>query len=210
LALVFPCTGAYKVSKTKASLPNDGQLGHLLLHMQLETRALGVLISSYCCFTYRVANTLECLGVRYLQGFWYWYGFFLFSFSFLSFSFLSFSFLSFLFFSLLFSSLLFSSLLFFSFFFYWIFLNWHIKCYPLPRLYPSQVKPPIPSLFPVGLWGCSPTNPPNPTSLPSHSTTLGHRAITEQRASFSIDAQQGHPLLHMQLELWVLPCVFFS
>jgi hypothetical protein len=31
-----------------ASLPNDGWLGHLLLHMQLETRALGVLISSYC------------------------------------------------------------------------------------------------------------------------------------------------------------------
>jgi hypothetical protein len=25
-----------------ASLPNDGQVGHLLLHMQLETRALGV------------------------------------------------------------------------------------------------------------------------------------------------------------------------
>jgi hypothetical protein len=32
-----------------ASPPNDGPLGHLLLHMQLETRALGVLVSSYCC-----------------------------------------------------------------------------------------------------------------------------------------------------------------
>ena len=44
LALAFPCTGAFKVCKTKgqgASLPNDGQLGHLLLHMQVETRALG-------------------------------------------------------------------------------------------------------------------------------------------------------------------------
>jgi hypothetical protein len=29
-----------------ASLPSDGQLGHLLLHMQLETQALGVLVSS--------------------------------------------------------------------------------------------------------------------------------------------------------------------
>jgi hypothetical protein len=56
LALAFPCTGANKVCKTKgpASLPNDGRLGHLLLHMQLETRALGVLVSSYCCSTYSV------------------------------------------------------------------------------------------------------------------------------------------------------------
>jgi hypothetical protein len=38
------------------SLPNDGQLGNLLLHMQLETRAMGVLVSSYCCSTYRVAD----------------------------------------------------------------------------------------------------------------------------------------------------------
>jgi hypothetical protein len=45
-----------------ASLPNDGQLGHLLLHMQLETRALGVLVSSYCCFTYRVADPFSSLG----------------------------------------------------------------------------------------------------------------------------------------------------
>jgi hypothetical protein len=60
LALAFPCTGAYKLGTglldQGPSLPNDGQLGHLLLHMQLETRALGVLISSYCCSTYRVAD----------------------------------------------------------------------------------------------------------------------------------------------------------
>ena len=42
-----------------ASLPSDGQLGHLLLHMQLETRAL---ISSYCCSTYRVAEPFSSLG----------------------------------------------------------------------------------------------------------------------------------------------------
>jgi hypothetical protein len=38
LAPVFPCTRTYKVCNTKgASLPRDGRLGHLLLHMQLET-----------------------------------------------------------------------------------------------------------------------------------------------------------------------------
>ena len=45
-----------------ASLPSDGRLGHLLLHMQLETRALGVLVSSYCCSTYRVADPFSSLG----------------------------------------------------------------------------------------------------------------------------------------------------
>jgi hypothetical protein len=42
LALAFPCTGEYKVCKTKGPFFfNDGQVGHLLLHMQLETQALG-------------------------------------------------------------------------------------------------------------------------------------------------------------------------
>jgi hypothetical protein len=45
-----------------ASLPNDGRLGHLLIHMQLETRALEVLVSSYCCSTYRVADPSISLG----------------------------------------------------------------------------------------------------------------------------------------------------
>jgi hypothetical protein len=40
----------------EASLLSDGRLGHLLPHMQLETRALGVLVSSYCRSTYRVAD----------------------------------------------------------------------------------------------------------------------------------------------------------
>jgi hypothetical protein len=46
-----------------ASLPNDGRLGHLLLHVKLETRALGVLVSSYCCSTYRVADPSSSLGI---------------------------------------------------------------------------------------------------------------------------------------------------
>jgi hypothetical protein len=63
LALAFPCTGAYKVCKTKG-LSSQWWLtrGQLLLHMQLETRALGVLVSSYCCSTYRVSDPLSSLG----------------------------------------------------------------------------------------------------------------------------------------------------
>ena len=45
-----------------ASLSNDGRLGHLLIHMQLETRAPGVLVSSYCHSTYRVADPFSSLG----------------------------------------------------------------------------------------------------------------------------------------------------
>jgi hypothetical protein len=39
---------------------------------------------------------------------------------------------------------------------------------------------------------------------------LGHQAFTGLRASLPIDVQQGHPLLHMQLEPWVPPCVLFG
>jgi uncharacterized membrane protein len=38
------------------------QLGHLLLYMHLETQALGLLVSSYCCSTYRVADPFSSLG----------------------------------------------------------------------------------------------------------------------------------------------------
>jgi hypothetical protein len=33
-----------------------------LLHMQLETQALGVLVSSYCCSSYKVADPFISLG----------------------------------------------------------------------------------------------------------------------------------------------------
>ena len=59
LALAFPCTGAYKVCKTKGSL---FRLGHLLLHMQLEIRVLGVQVRSYFYSTYRVADPFSSLG----------------------------------------------------------------------------------------------------------------------------------------------------
>ena len=54
------------------------------------------------------------------------------------------------------------------------------------------------------------TNPPTPASWPWHSPILGHRAFTGPRASPPIDDWLGHPLLHMQLEPWVPPCVFFD
>jgi hypothetical protein len=41
LALGFPCTGAYTVCKSNGPLCSDGRLGHLLIHMQLESRAPG-------------------------------------------------------------------------------------------------------------------------------------------------------------------------
>jgi hypothetical protein len=59
---VSPVLGHRKFARPRASLPNDGRLGHLLLHMQLETRALGVLVSSYCCSTYMVADLFSSLG----------------------------------------------------------------------------------------------------------------------------------------------------
>jgi hypothetical protein len=58
----FSCTGAYKVCNTRGLSPNDGRLGHLLIHMQLETQAQGVLVSSYSCSTYWVADPFSSLG----------------------------------------------------------------------------------------------------------------------------------------------------
>jgi hypothetical protein len=62
LALAFPYTGAYSLLRPRASLPNDGRLGHLLLLMLPESWALEVLVSSYCCSTYRVTDPFSSLG----------------------------------------------------------------------------------------------------------------------------------------------------
>jgi hypothetical protein len=60
-------------------------------------------------------------------------------------------------------------------------------------------------------------HPPAPAPQPTHSHSwswhspiLGHRAFTGPRASPPIDDQLGHPLLRIQLEPQVLPCVFFD
>jgi hypothetical protein len=68
----------------------------------------------------------------------------------------------------------------------------------------SPLKTPIPS--PVPLL----TNPPISASWPWQSPILGHRTFTGPKTSHSIDEWPGHPLLHMHLELWVPPCVFFG
>jgi hypothetical protein len=62
LTLAFLYTGAYNLAKPRASPPIDGQLGCPLLHIQLETQALGALVSSYCCSTYRIAGPFSSLG----------------------------------------------------------------------------------------------------------------------------------------------------
>ena len=51
-----------------ASLSTDGRPGHLTVHIQLEMRTPGVLVSSYCFSTYRIADSSpppappSCLG----------------------------------------------------------------------------------------------------------------------------------------------------
>jgi hypothetical protein len=56
-----PVLGHIKFVISKGLSSNVGQLGHLLLHMQLETQALGILVSSYCC-SYRVADPFSSFG----------------------------------------------------------------------------------------------------------------------------------------------------
>ena len=57
-----PVLGHMIFTRLRASPPIDGWLGHPLLHMQLETQLWGLLISSYCCSTYRVADSPSSLG----------------------------------------------------------------------------------------------------------------------------------------------------
>ena len=63
-----------------------------------------------------------------------------------------------------------------------------------PLKNPYSIPPPLSLL----------TNPPSPASFSWHSSTLGHQVFLGTRASPPIDAQQGHPLLLMQPEPWVL------
>jgi hypothetical protein len=60
-----PVLGHRIFTRQRASALNDGQLDHLMQHMQLETRALGVLVSSYCCSSYRVTDYFSSLGTFY-------------------------------------------------------------------------------------------------------------------------------------------------
>ena len=57
-----PVLGHIIFMRTRASPPNDGRIGHLMQHMQLETQTLGVLVSSYYGSSYRVADPFSSLG----------------------------------------------------------------------------------------------------------------------------------------------------
>jgi hypothetical protein len=67
----------------------------------------------------------------------------------------------------------------------------------LPTFQISPLETPIPSLFPLPLWGCSRTHPPTPVFLPWYSTTRGHWTPSGPRASPPTNVHQGHPLPHM-------------
>jgi hypothetical protein len=88
---------------------------------------------------------------------------------------------------------------------YFIYL--HFKCYSLSRF--PLWKPLILFSLPLLLWGCSPTHP---LQLPCPGILLhwGIEPSLDQGASPPTDVRQGHPLLHMWLELWVPPCIFFG
>jgi hypothetical protein len=65
----------------------------------------------------------------------------------------------------------------------------------------------------IKLYPLPPSPAPQPThshSQPWHSPILAHRTFTGPRASPPTDDRLGHPLLHMQLEPHVPPCVFFD
>jgi hypothetical protein len=57
-----PILGPRTFARRRASPPIDDRLSHPLLHMQLETQALGVLLSLYCGSSYRVADPFSSLG----------------------------------------------------------------------------------------------------------------------------------------------------
>jgi hypothetical protein len=89
-------------------------------------------------------------------------------------------------------------------FFIRYFLYLHFKCYPLFWFPLWRTPIHTPTALPLL------TNPPTPGSWPWHSPTLGHRAFMGPRVSLPTDDGQGCPLLQMQLEPWVPPCVLFG
>ena len=91
-------------------------------------------------------------------------------------------------------------------FFTGYFIYLHFKCYPL-----SPLGTPIPFLLSLLLWGCSLTQTPTNSCLPTlASTYTGTSSLPRTKAYPPTDARQDHPLLHMQLETWVAPCEIFG
>jgi hypothetical protein len=87
-----------------------------------------------------------------------------------------------------------------------IFFNWVFSLFTFQMLPPSPV-PVLENPYPILLSPCFYEGIPPPTHshLPTlHSPAMGHLSdFLRPKISSPIDARQGHPLLHMQLE----PCV---
>jgi hypothetical protein len=100
-------------------------------------------------------------------------------------------------------------LLVFFLFYYWIFY-----VFTFQNLSPFLVSPPetsFPSPTPFFYEGAPPLTHLLPPPHPSiHSSTMGHPTFPGPRASPLIDVLQGHPLLYLQLEAWVLSCALFG
>jgi hypothetical protein len=90
-------------------------------------------------------------------------------------------------------------------FFYWKFFIYISNVIPFPGFPPENPLYHLSSPF-----FYVPKPPTHSCLLALHSPTRGHQAFTEQRASPPIDVQQGHTLLHIQLEPCVPPCVVFG
>jgi hypothetical protein len=63
LALVFPCTGTYDLRKTKGLSSHWWQTSpSSATYATRDTAGGGVLVSSYCCSSYRAADPFSSLG----------------------------------------------------------------------------------------------------------------------------------------------------
>jgi hypothetical protein len=63
LALAFPCTGAYNLCKTKGLSSHWWPTRPSSATYATRDTVLGVLVSSYCWFSYRVADPFISLGI---------------------------------------------------------------------------------------------------------------------------------------------------
>jgi hypothetical protein len=101
----------------------------------------------------------------------------------------------------------------FLFIFYWIFSLFTFQMLsPFPiSLPPRKTLSQIPSPASMRVFLHPTTHPPTPTSVPSIPLHWGiYQTFIGPRTSLPIDAWQGHPLLHIQLELCVLLCWWLS
>jgi hypothetical protein len=89
-------------------------------------------------------------------------------------------------------------------FYWWFCLHTFqmLSCFPF-----SSLQPPIPPSLCPDSTRLLPTPTPTSVPTPEHYPTLGHWAFPGPRGSPPTDVQQGHPLLHIQLEPWPSICI---